>query len=151
MNGYVYFGILEEEILKKVINNFFKTQKAFQIIKDIDNFSFKENYTSDISKMGNIFSEKGELRWKEINKKSYETLLLTENIINDDFSEMVRINGNWEVKKYFYSLISLQARHISPQFKDYPKKANSLKMYIYYKNKIPIFVSPRGVIFIEKF
>lgn len=143
MKGFVYYGSLDAENLKKFIEDFFKNQQTIcHIAKDIDIYELKEGLPLKITKMGQVFSEKGELRWKE-NRGEYSVTLLTENEMNDMHLGLTRVEGNWITSKKEYLLVRSDAPHISPKFDKYPKGARYLEVSIYYKNGAATFVSPR--------
>jgi hypothetical protein len=143
MMGYVYFGILDTDTMEKIIKDFFKNSETYYIAKDIDFYELGEGLPSELKKMGQVFSEKGELRWKEIEGK-YLTTLLTEFDTKDIPMGLTKVEGEWRTQKGVCLLVSLNASHISPKFDKYPKKAKYLEVSIYYKNNVATFVSPRG-------
>ena len=143
MKGFVYYNTLEMDSLRKVIADYFKDQETFLINKELHNYELKTNSLSDISTIGSIFSEKGEIRWKQTDAEKFSILLICESELINNFANFIKIGGDWDAINEDFYLISLNARQISPKFKDYPKNANALNISIYYRNNIATFVSPR--------
>lgn len=146
MKGFVYSGRVDKEPLLKFINDFFIAEKSFYIQQEIETYEIEEGLpTGNISKKGQIFSEKGEVRWDEKNGK-YHVVILSEHEVSNIPDEIIPTDGNWRIEEKHLYLTSPNASHISPNFEKYPKQASDsmrLVAYFYYKDDIVTFVSPR--------
>jgi hypothetical protein len=146
MKGFVYTGRLNKESLLKLVSDFFAKEESFHIRQEIDIYEPKEGLPLDIARKGQVFSERGEVRWEEKNGK-YFVVILSEHEVATIPVEIAPVNGSWTIEKKELYLTSPSAPHISPSFEKYPKQINDtvprLLASFYYKDGIATFVSPR--------
>ncbi|VVB88736.1 Uncharacterised protein [uncultured archaeon] len=141
MRGYIYFGTVKIELLEKFMKEFFCEDEIFYIKETID--SYKLSPKLEISIKGRAFSNKGEVRWEE-KEGAYNTLILTEDKLENIPAGISEVNDNWIVEHDMkFHLVPLQMGHISPNFKEYPNGAEYIRASIYKRNGISSFISPR--------
>jgi len=143
MRGFVYSGYLDKESLMRLIEEFFRDESAFHISQDIISYKPEEGLPSEIPHRGQVFSEKGEMRWEGDGK--YLVVLLSES----EFAtgELAPLGGGWSVEEKKVYLTPPDAPHVSPKFKKYPTQVNNnvpkLVVHVYYRDSVATFVSPR--------
>ncbi|MHA1757005.1 MAG: hypothetical protein ACTSVV_09560 [Promethearchaeota archaeon] len=146
--GLIYHGILDINSLKNLIITFFNQENTFCISQSEEDFNFYENisFNDNFPPIGQIFSEKGEIRWNLL-KNDYSVLLFTEEEFNHEDFNLIHLDEDWTIEKNALYLYPLNIPQISPSINNYPKqkenKTPKLKVNIYYKNEMATFISPR--------
>jgi hypothetical protein len=142
-NGYVYFGFVSAESLKRFIEDFFSGD-TFYIKETID--EYKPIFKFEIIKKGRAFSDKGEVRWEE-KDGGYNILILTEDKLENIPATISEVTDSWmvepDMKFYLVIIDPIPMGHISPNFKQYPNDAKYIITSIYKRNGISTFISPR--------
>lgn len=143
-SGYVYSGILDLDSLKDLFKEINTENPLFYIKEAIDDYQISEKLPDvKIPRNGSVFSDKGEIRWDE-KEGMYHVLVLTEEEIKKIPNNLLKIEGNWRIKKNKkLFLVPLKMGHISPNFKHYPYDAKYLFVCYYLNNEKNYFISPR--------
>lgn len=129
--GFIYGGKLKDDQLRKLVIAFFNKGEIFNIVEDLDYYKPDKGIPSNFKRKGRVFSEQGEIRWKQTGRE-FQVLLLSEKETNQP--ELKLKSENWKVEETRRRLQALNASHINPSFDQYPLEAKELLAFHYKKN-----------------
>ncbi len=95
---------------------------------------------TDWRDQGAIFGPKGELRWWREDGAVHALLLADEPL-----ADRVPLPGSWETEDWEFDLQNLRDARVHPAFTQYPYGGHRGKLVarIFYRNGVPMFISPR--------
>ncbi len=147
--GFVYTGKFSREELIEFID---KLHERIILSWELSHLNFPEDV--ELRDAGSAFNCKLEIRWQKMEMERYQVLVLSDIELKSLPESLERLDGDWKISECVTQLINLNDKRFNPQFKVYPvvnTPLAKLKCKIFYNNKIPIFISPREVIYAQEY
>lgn len=143
MQGWVYSGELSTEELAQLVE---RLRGRVLLSWELARLDFPNSV--ELRDAGCAFNHEAEIRWEKVAERRYRLWVLSDSERTDLPDALKTIEGNWEISECEPRLVNLEDKRFAPQFAVYPV-ANALEARlqcrVFYRDKVPTFVSPREV------